>query len=511
MKKLLIVEDEKMIRQGIKSIALRAPVKIEQIIECKNGEEALEVVKNEVIDVMITDIRMPGKDGIALVKEIQDLPHIPKTIVISGYDDFNYAVELLRCGAKDYLLKPIEREKIFEVLMKLEKELCEEKEEAEKRNLVWQQQLRYCMLGEASLDREGCKAAFDEFLQEENYILCCTNVWKDDWLEETNILGLTRMQYQNIYIMRVSQKQLVQKVFREEYVGFSEEHTQFEELKIAFAEALYARKQAFYQEIHQIDYKDCSRKIKRTEEQKAGNKKEEYKIEKKNNSSKESNFAWNENEIDQYIQLFGTSKWEQNDKFIQNLHYGVKCGKISPEEFEHANQYLVEGIRNNYQNVIDFSSSGILQHKSIYEYDAGTGYIKNLMGWLNELHGRILSEFSDFKNKQKVQTALIYIRKNYNKDLNMAVVSNYISMNYSLFSYAFKQYTGTYFVQYLKELRIAKAKELLEGTEKKIIEISNEVGYENEKHFMKIFKHHCGVSPSEYRKNSYAGKSKSVH
>lgn len=516
MKKLLIVEDEKMIRQGIKSIAMRAPVSIEHIIECKNGEEALEVVKNEVIDVMITDIRMPVKDGITLVKEIQALPHVPKTVVISGYDDFNYAVELLRCGAKDYLLKPIEREKIFDVLTKLEKELCEEKEEAEKRNLVWQQQLRYCMLGEASLD--SCKVNFEEFIENEKFLLCCTNIWRDDWLEETNILGLTKMQHQNIYIMRGSQKQLAQSVFCENYIGFSEEHTQFEELKIAFKEALFARKQSFYQECHQVEYKDCSSnllKINKKEKQKKGNENNSFKesvfelTDNENNSS--SKFELTENEIDQYVQLFGTSKWEQNDKFINNLYYNVRCGKITPEDFERAIQCFVKGIENNYQNVIDFSNARILHQKSIYEYDSGPKYVENLMEWLNELHERIMSEFSDFKNKQKIQTALIYIKKNYNKDLNMAVVSNYISMNYSLFSFAFKQYTGTYFVQYLKDLRIAKAKELLEETEKKIVEISNEVGYENEKHFMKIFKHHCGVSPSEYRKNSYAGKSKPVH
>lgn len=84
----------------------------------------------------------------------------------------------------------------------------------------------------------------------------------------------------------------------------------------------------------------------------------------------------------------------------------------------------------------------------------------------------------------------------------MAIVSNHISMNYSLFSFVFKQYTGTNFVNYLKEIRIAKARELLEETDLKIIEISNMVGYENEKHFMKTFKTVCGVSPSEYRKNA---------
>ena len=84
----------------------------------------------------------------------------------------------------------------------------------------------------------------------------------------------------------------------------------------------------------------------------------------------------------------------------------------------------------------------------------------------------------------------------------MAVVSNHISMNYSLFSYVFKQYTGHNFVNYLKNLRVNEAKRLLEETDLKVNEISGKVGYNNEKHFMKIFKNTCGVSPTEYRKNT---------
>lgn len=89
----------------------------------------------------------------------------------------------------------------------------------------------------------------------------------------------------------------------------------------------------------------------------------------------------------------------------------------------------------------------------------------------------------------------------------MAVVSNHISMNYSLFSYVFKQYTGNNFVNYLKEIRIQEAKRLLEETDMKVIDISCRVGYENEKHFMKTFKATLGVSPTEYRKNmQFKGK-----
>ena len=101
----------------------------------------------------------------------------------------------------------------------------------------------------------------------------------------------------------------------------------------------------------------------------------------------------------------------------------------------------------------------------------------------------------------RIKQAVSYIHENYNKDLNMAVVSNYISMNYSLFSYVFKQYTGTNFVNFLKDLRMQEAKRLLETSDMRVNEISQSVGYENEKHFMKIFKATLGVSPTEYRKS----------
>jgi two-component system response regulator YesN len=79
-------------------------------------------------------------------------------------------------------------------------------------------------------------------------------------------------------------------------------------------------------------------------------------------------------------------------------------------------------------------------------------------------------------------------------------------MNYSLFSYVFKQYTGHNFVNYLKNIRITEAKKLLETTDMFVTEIGKAVGYDNDKHFMKIFKIICGVSPTEYRKNTLLGK-----
>jgi two-component system response regulator YesN len=81
----------------------------------------------------------------------------------------------------------------------------------------------------------------------------------------------------------------------------------------------------------------------------------------------------------------------------------------------------------------------------------------------------------------------------------MTIVSNHVSLNYSYFSQAFKEYTSLSFVNYLKKLRIDRARELLTTTDYKVYEISEMAGFENTKHFSRVFKEMEGVSPQEYR------------
>nr|WP_285848113.1 MULTISPECIES: AraC family transcriptional regulator [unclassified Mesobacillus] len=95
--------------------------------------------------------------------------------------------------------------------------------------------------------------------------------------------------------------------------------------------------------------------------------------------------------------------------------------------------------------------------------------------------------------------AIAYIRENYHKDLNLAVVANYISLNYSYFSHMFKEYIGQNFVDYLKMVRVENAKKLLKETDFKILEISEMVGYKNPKQFARVFREAEGISPKEYR------------
>jgi len=101
-----------------------------------------------------------------------------------------------------------------------------------------------------------------------------------------------------------------------------------------------------------------------------------------------------------------------------------------------------------------------------------------------------------------IEKSLQYIEENYNKDIDLAMVSNHVSLNYSYFSQIFKTATGLCFVDLLKKVRIEKAKKMLLETDNKIYEISESCGFGDPKHFMKAFRGELGVSPRQFRKKA---------
>lgn len=129
MRKILIVEDEKMIRYGIYVMIENSGVPYQEIRECRNGREAISCLTDQRYDLVLTDIRMPFVDGMELSKwiyesmEPQDRPFI---VAISGYAEFEYARKMLKLQAVDYLLKPVDRRELGRVLWRVE-ELLREK------------------------------------------------------------------------------------------------------------------------------------------------------------------------------------------------------------------------------------------------------------------------------------------------------------------------------------------------------------------------------------------------
>lgn len=493
MKTVLIVEDEKMIRKGIKTMVERSGVSVDVIIECSNGLMALDILKDQHVDLMFTDIRMPKMDGIELVNEVQKLRYKPFVVAISGYDDFSYAVELMRLGVREYLLKPVERNKVKEILEKLNKEIANNREKNDEIRNVFYRQLKLIMLNhDVSLQElEITAKEYDYLLSNNKYVVCC--VPKSDGIdyESSQYIYLNDVGNNDVIIVANENKDyLLRGELKGKYVGISSPYTKLEKLSEAYNEALTARKVAFLNSEEYVDYEDDIIVINSQESE--SDMDEEDKI----------NIA----SIEAIAQMLGTDKYKNAIKQVEMFKYNTIRRKHPLDVSYNALIELIEQISNLYQSVLNIEESVIANLKSPLTYKNIDDYFEEFVSWLNEIADEINSQFDDYKNKSKVHKAIKYINENYNKDLNMAVVSNHISMNYSLFSQTFKQYMGSNFVDYLKKLRINEAKRLLEETDLRVNEVSDKVGYNNEKHFMKIFKNTAGVSPSQYRKNTQLKK-----
>lgn len=508
MKTVLIVEDEKMIRQGIKMMIQRSGIPVEIIMECNNGVMALEILKNQEVDVMFTDIRMPKMDGIELVKAIQDLPHKPLVAVISGYDDFSYAVEMLRLGVKEYILKPVDREKIVEVLTKLEAEVQRTKANAIENRSIGYQQLKFLVMNE-NITQSELDVLINTYEESffPNYVVYCLNNTAAEYEVDGTSIYLSNIEDNELFITEDTERAaFLRKELRGRFAGISRIHSGLLELKEAYRESYRARVTAFWTCTPVVDYEETvswqeQRMKADSDDRNCGEGEIDGSEFKRNKLVKTLEPEPDEKTMVQLAQMLGTERADEAIETLKRIFAGAQTGYYDYDKMEQNLQVFFKQIREVYKNVVRSEEEKLEQFAHIYRYASSKELFDDILAFLKTFVETMNNQFDDYRNKQKIQMAIRYITENYDKDLNMAVVSNYISMNYSLFSYVFKQYTGSNFVNYLKDLRMKEAKRLLEETDLRVNEISQKIGYDNEKHFMKTFKSVCGVSPTEYRKN----------
>lgn len=119
MYKLLIVDDEPLILTGIKQLIDFSVLSISEVFSATDGIQALEIVQDKHPNIVLADINMPNMDGLELAKRIKEIDKNTKVAIITGYDYFEYAISAIKTGVDDYLLKPVSKNDIFELLIKL--------------------------------------------------------------------------------------------------------------------------------------------------------------------------------------------------------------------------------------------------------------------------------------------------------------------------------------------------------------------------------------------------------
>ncbi|MCR5283178.1 MAG: response regulator [Lachnospiraceae bacterium] len=463
---ILVVEDEKLIRQGIATMIKRCGTEVGRVLECPDGEKAFEILQKEQVDLVFTDIRMPKLNGIQLVQKMQQLDEVPFVVAISGYDDFDYAVQMLRRGVKEYILKPVEREQIREVVARLDEEISRKKKDRDLTENTGSRLLKYLLLDKdaAPGELEALENLLTGRVGKEYYVMIGKMPVAADGIRIS-------LQEETICIIPGDKIEAVMGENADRYVGLSDRKTTITELKAAFEEANVRRRRAFLlrEGLVREDGKEPPARL-----------------------AEEAARMADPAAISTIVQRLGVAGEDEILREWDRFFTAAERGYLSYDAFEGAVRTFCTEFTSFYKRRIP---EELIRPQSFAHLGE---FRQRFDAFLRQMAKELSADGSD----RRMQEAIAYIRENYKKDLSLTVVSNEVSMNYTLFSAQFKQYTGSNFVNYVRDLRIAEAKRLLADTDMRVAEIGNAVGYESEKHFLKSFKSAVGVTPSEYRKNA---------
>ena len=514
MNQILIVDDEKNIRIGLQVMIEREYPDKYQIRLAVDGEEGLELYEQLPADIIITDIRMPVLDGLEMMKRIAAMEQtdtMPQTIILSGYDDFEYAKTAIQFKVQDYLLKPVRREELFKAMDKIELalEIKRRKVVQETEYAVYREELRTSLLQQLLLVSEPISKDLEEMSKligfeqyPEHYhigVLMCVDD-EGHKMDRKNMAHLMERLTEAIpqliemamedqdgrIVIMVHNEAIFHQIARQSaemgvsslLIGVSDSVTGIGQYREAYLQALAALSYTFIMPQHTvIPYSLIQDKMV-------------YPLSPHEEFRKLYNMLGTDREKEMKLQLKQLFKLDQLANM--DIHYLQLTSKQMNEfvldtVFHQYGEASVEVIKL-YRKVGDMSNFRYFHQ-----------YYRNLEWLLMNLNDYVKQVQSVHSDHDGIKKAIAYIEANYHRPLNMAVVSNHVSLNYSYFSEMFKAYTGENFVFYLKKVRIQHAKELIKADKGKFFEIGEAVGFENAKQFTRVFKEIEGISPQEYR------------
>jgi two-component system, response regulator YesN len=513
MYKILLVEDETIIRNGLKYIISRMDLDIGDIYEASNGKEAIELYKKFLPQIIITDIKMPEMDGLEFIGRIKKLGVDPKFIILSGYNEFSYAQKAITYKVAEYLLKPIKKNILYNVLKKLILQYEDEKAST-LRNISNLHKTLLCDVLQGHykpdeiskvLNEAGITFAESSFLVLSFYMIpdddfsvtdgmqyliknCISHFFdfcfysRTKYMYNTLLFNLSKNDTEKYDELIKALKDTLQKIHKEKNVvmqiGISEAGTGLETLPELFRQSEAALD---FKGLYYIPDVYVYSRIKRP---------------KSNNSLP----------IVYFEQIYSAiSKTNRND-IVLTVHklfdYLLGISNVTPDLIIYAVKSMENFIVTADENLYAYYANLTETENSVEFLYRTSATIKDFISGINKklfLLSAHISSSDNIKAYNPIGYAVEYIRKNYNKDLNLAIISNMVSMNSNYFSSLFKKKTGLSFVNFLQTVRVEKSKALLMEPGPKIYEIAEKVGYNDEKYYCKVFKAITGVSPNDYR------------
>ena len=543
MLKTFLVEDEVVIREMIKKMIPWEQYGFELAGEAADGEMALPLILKSKPDLLITDIKMPFMDGLTLCRLVKkELPDI-RIVILSGYDDFNYAKQAISIGVEDYLLKPITKNAFIERLEEIHNRYEHEKtqrEYYEKFRLEMQEYEKnasrdfFETLVRADSDlaelyRRADKLNLD-IVAEAYYILIFTpdtsegnyNSYEEcsDWEAEVQdkintyflnhpVAILFRHQVFSYAILVKGQKDTIEKNTEECVKAIQDIMDQTEErtdwfiavgksadrlsmLGHSYRTAVRANSFRYLYDGHILDYQSLE-----AQKENPSDSRREDSVQLRNVNINALNPA--------ILQKFLSSGLaEEVDDFIRDYFNAIGQEPMGSLVFRN---YVVLNVR--------FSVLSFLKKLGCDDSEISGQEMENIMDETGKTIeaavaycGKILKkaialrdENAGDQNRSVLKLAVDFIDHNYmDEEISLNKAAHVANVSANHFSALFSQNMGQTFTEYLTDLRMSKAKELLRCTAMRSSEIAGEVGYKDAHYFSYLFKKTQGMTPSEYRK-----------
>lgn len=534
--KVFLVEDEMVIRRGIKNSIDWEKEGYIFCGEASDGELAYPMIIKEKPDILITDIRMPFMDGLELCKLVKkELPNI-KILILSGYDEFDYAKEAIRLGVTEYLLKPISSGKLLEALNWVSESIRREKEDkdlvrkymeemrenTEHEKQKFFEQMIAGNLSMADALETGKKYEMNLSAGMYNLLLFRFTLGEEN-RKSGELLGeaeyaiekLTeRLEYVFEFqrgvegwaflLMADNEEQMSERVKElskdlEEIMknystiayfgGIGQPVARLRELEESFREAERALAARFTMELNRIISVEDIRMAQNVDTLDDIEITSFGEIEKTRTMLEKFLNNGAEDEIDEFVDVYINELPEENLKSVLMRQYIIMDAYIVMMSFCEK----IEGIEGEMQAQSEELKNSM---KTIQTLEEIKNYIrmllKKIIGVRDTISGRRYSDIIEIAKDQ--------IRKTYMSDeISLNTIAAEVGMSPSYFSSIFSKEMGKTFVEYLTEIRMDRAKELLMCSSMKASEIGYEVGYKDPHYFSYIFKKTQNCTPKEFR------------
>lgn len=516
MYRYIIVDDEPLIRRGVRKKIQNIGFedRITFVGEADNGAAGLELIQTANPDIIITDMRMPEMDGKDFLRQIHEQYPDKKIIVVSGYSDFEYMKEAISAKVVGYLLKPFNRDEIMNTMEKAIQQLDEELEASEQlmKKASEAEQLRTeadirtltsLVLGQYDSNKPPQLASSKlALLQQANRFVLITVYAPyskgdlselpeigDRCLPLTNpnnkhmgfyLLFLTEMESASEEAIRMLASSITKRIIQQmpdNIIAVSYGKNSLFQLHDAYSEtitALNARCEKVSPNV--VFY----------------------------NGDQTPNNQLDWPYIDDLLFFIESGNIEKTVEYVDKLFdFFDSYAGITLAEIKNTCEYIVLEVRNILYDVFhaigNHKASTSFGHllETYFDEESLRHYMTEVLPGIAEL----LSGHSTYSSQHVIDNIKTYIHKNLNKTLTLDKVSSMFFLNPSYCSHLFKEKTGVNFVDYVNDVRISKAKELLATTDEKVYKIAKSLGYDNTKYFFRLFKKLTGSTPEQYRQD----------